>query len=118
MDSRRQRLMVADCMNYAVVVLSTAGGGLQWVKRIGVGICPWNPLVHPDTGAVVVCDAGTGKTGKVVSVDVESGEKTQLVVPGETGQLASMCWVEGQKQLWVGQREPACILRLEVDGSD
>ena len=118
MDSRRQRLIVADCSNKAVVVLSTAGGGLQWVKRVKVGFFLWNPLVHPETGAVVVCDSSIGKTGKVVSVDVESGEKTQLVVPGETGQLASMCWVEGRKQLWMVQREPICILRLEVDGSD
>ena len=114
-DSQRQRLLVGDYRNCSVVVLSTADGGLHWVKRISVGMCVCTPLVHPETGMVVVCDAGKS-SGKVVCVDVETEEKTELVAAGVNGQLRSLCWVEGKKQLWATQWVPDRVQRLVVDG--
>ena len=115
MDSQRQRLQVGDYSNRSIVVLSTADGGLQWVKRISVGMRIDTPLVHPDTGMVVVGDAGS-TSGKVVCMDVETEEKTELVAAGANGKVRSLCWVEGRKQLWATQWDPFCIQRLVVDG--
>ena len=118
-DSPRRRLFVGDFRNQAVAVLSIADGGLRWVKRISVGFKVWMPFVHPESGAVVVCDGGIGKSGKLVMMDVnEDAESAHVLqVKGSVGQVKSLCWVESSKLLWAAQWDPDCVQRLRVVGS-
>ena len=97
-NSDRQELFVSDTNHRAVVVLSTAGGGLDMEQRIALGFVPSRPLLHPVSGNVLVYASKNGES-RACTVDVATGRVSWVRGDG-LEHVQSLCWVPSKQEVW------------------